>query len=298
MFSLYIVWYLFLAGAGSGAYVLAACFGFAGGRSQAKSMREYREVTRGGFYLGPLLVVFGAVFLIFDLGSPEKAYRLFLSTKFTYLTFGSWVVLVFCLLATALALLRSTDRVKLPRAVFKALELLAAACALGIMAYTGLFLSSMPSIPFLNSPLIVVLLIVSSLATGSALIALYGFFNQQRKSMFFGSRVIMRIDLVLILIETLILTALIVMSCFGGGLGAASVEVLLAGAGAYAFWLGVVLLGLVVPCFAGMLNRQPSHMVNQAISSTAILLGGLALRYALITAGLHVASAQALLLLG
>jgi formate-dependent nitrite reductase membrane component NrfD len=298
VYSLFIVWYLFLAGMGSGAYVLAAIFGFAGGRSRAKGLREYREITRGGFYLGPLLVMFGAVFLIFDLGSPEKAYRLFLSTRFTYLTFGSWVVLVFCLLAAALALLRSTDRVRLPRPVFKTLELIAATCALGIMGYTGLFLSSMPSIPFLNSPLIVVLLIVSSLATGSALIALYGFFNQQRKSMFFGSRIIVRIDLVLIFIEILILAALIVASCFGGDLSAASVGVLLAGAGAPAFWFGVVLLGLAVPCVVGMLGRQSSHMVNQAISSTAVLLGGLALRYALITAGLHVADTPVLLLSG
>jgi formate-dependent nitrite reductase membrane component NrfD len=105
MFSLYIVWYLFLAGAGSGAYVLAATFSLITEQSQSESVREYRGITQGGFYLGPLLVLLGAVFLIFDLGSPEKAYRLFLSTELTYLTFGSWAVLLFCLSSVTLVLL-------------------------------------------------------------------------------------------------------------------------------------------------------------------------------------------------
>ncbi|MDR1015491.1 MAG: polysulfide reductase NrfD [Coriobacteriales bacterium] len=288
MLSSYIVWYLFLAGAGSGAYVLAAAFSLARRWSQAESVKEYGEITRGGFYLGPLLVMLGVVFLIFDLGSPEKAYRLFLSTKFTYLTFGSWTVLLFCLFATALALLRSTSLIRLPRLAFKALELFSLACALGIMAYTGMLLSSMPSIPFLNSPLVVVLLVASSLATGSALITLYGFFNQQRKSMFFGLKVIPRIDLVLIAIEILALAGLVVSKYFEGPVALASVRTLLTGEGAYVFWFGTVLMGVVVPCFANLLNRQTLHMVNQAISSVAILIGGFALRYALVTSGLHV----------
>jgi formate-dependent nitrite reductase membrane component NrfD len=293
LFSLYIVWYLFLAGAGSGAYVIASIFSYIGGRTQIESVREYREITRGGFYLGPLLVMLGAVFLVFDLGSPEKAYRLFLSAKFTYLTFGSWAVLLFCLFSTALALLRSrADFVRPSRLVFKTLELFALLFAIGIMVYTGMFISSMPSVPFLNTPLVIVLLVISSLATGSALITLYGFFNQQRKSMFFGLKIIPRIDLALILLEVLILGALVVIKYFEGGVAYKSVHVMLFGNEFLLFWIGVIFLGVLVPLIASFLNHQSPHMVNQAISSTAILLGGLALRYCLIMAGLHVATTQ------
>jgi formate-dependent nitrite reductase membrane component NrfD len=63
---------------------------------------------------------------------------------------------------------------------------------------------------------------------------------------------------------------------------------LLVGEEAYAFWFGVILMSIVVPCFDNLLNRHSLHMVNQAISSAAILFGGFSLRYVLLTAGLHV----------
>jgi formate-dependent nitrite reductase membrane component NrfD len=282
-----------LAGAGSGAYVLASVFSLIGGRTQSDSVREYREITRGGFYLGPLLVMLGAVFLVFDLGSPEKAYRIFLSAKFTYLTFGSWVVLLFCLFSTALAFLRSmADITRLPRPLFKTLELLSLVFACSVMTYTGIFISSMPAIPFLNTPIVVVLLIISSLATGSALITLYGFFNQQRKSMFFGLRVIPRIDFALIILEIFVLVGLIVTKNLESEVARKSANVMLFGDDFLLFWFGVVFLGAIVPVVAGLLSHHSLHMVNQAISSMAILLGGFALRYCLIAAGLHVATTQ------
>jgi formate-dependent nitrite reductase membrane component NrfD len=292
MFSLYIVWYLFFAGAGSGAYALAVFFGLSDSISRSERFREYHEITRGGFYLGPILVVFGVVFLLFDLGSPAKAYTIFLSTKFTYLTFGSWAVLLLCALSTSLALLQSDLFVKLPRAIFRAFEVLSLLLALSVMIYTGVFISSMPSVPFLNTPLITALFVISSFSAGAAVITLYGFFNQQRKSIPFGLKIIPRIDIVLILLEMVVLVILILLEYFEGGVSAKSVNVLLLGAGRYAFWIGVVFIGFIIPLVAGLFTQRSPHMVSQAISSSALLIGSLALRYSLILAGLHVATTQ------
>jgi polysulfide reductase chain C len=286
------VWYLFLSGAGSGAYALAVFFGLGNRTAQHGYINEYREITRGGFYLGPILVMLGTVFLIFDLGSPAKAYTLFLSAKFTYLTFGSWAVLLFCLFSAGLALIQSGIFIKLPRPVFKALEILSLLLALCVMVYTGVFISSMPSVPFLNTPLITILFVISSLSAGAAVITLYGFFNQQRKSMLVGLKIIPRIDLVLILFEIAVLVALFLFKYFEGGVASKSVDVLLLGGGRYVFWIGVVLIGIIVPLIAGMLIQKSLHMVNQAVSSSALLIGSLALRYSLIFAGLHVATTQ------
>jgi polysulfide reductase chain C len=289
---LYIVWYLFLSGAGSGAYALAVFFGLGNRTAQHGYINEYREITRGGFFLGPILVMLGTVFLIFDLGSPAKAYTLFLSAKFTYLTFGSWAVLLFCLFSAGLALSQSVISIRLPRLVFRALEILSLLLALCVMVYTGVFISSMPSVPFLNTPLITILFVISSLSAGAAVITLYGFFNQQRKSMLVGLQIIPRIDLVLIFFEIAVLVTLLLLKHFEGGVASKSVDVLLLGGGRYVFWIGVVLIGIIVPLIAGMLIQKSLHMVNQAVSSSALLIGSLALRYSLIFAGLHVATTQ------
>jgi formate-dependent nitrite reductase membrane component NrfD len=292
VFSLYIVWYLFLSGAGSGAYALAVFFGLGNRPAQQGYINEYREITRGGFYLGPILVILGTVFLIFDLGSPAKAYTLFLSTKFTYLTFGSWAVLLFCLFSAGLALSQSVISIRLPRLIFRAFEILSLLLALCVMVYTGVFISSMPSVPFLNTPLITILFVISSLSAGAAVITLYGFFNQQRKSMLVGLQIIPRIDLILIFLEIAVLVALLLLKHFEGGVAGKSVDVLLLGGGRYAFWIGVVFIGIIVPLIAGLLIQKSLHMVNQAVSSSALLVGSLALRYSLIFAGLHVATTQ------
>jgi formate-dependent nitrite reductase membrane component NrfD len=292
VFSLYIVWYLFLSGAGSGAYALAVFFGLGSRDAQHGHISEYREITRGGFYLGPILVVLGTVFLIFDLGSPAKAYTLFLSTKFTYLTFGSWAVLLFCLLSAGLALIQSTTIIRLPRPAFRAFEILSLLLALCIMVYTGAFFSSMPSVPFLNTPLIIILFVISSLSAGAAVITLYGFFNQQRKAMRSGLKIVPRIDLVLILLEIAVLVTLLLLKHFEGDVAGKSVDALLLGNGRYAFWIGVVLVGIIVPLIAGLLIQKSLHMVNQAVSSSALLIGSFALRYSIIFAGLHVAITQ------
>jgi formate-dependent nitrite reductase membrane component NrfD len=234
----------------------------------------------------------GTVFLIFDLGSPAKAYTLFLSTKFTYLTFGSWAVLLFCLLSAGLALVQSVIFIKLPRVAFRALEILSLLLALCVMVYTGVFLSSMPSVPFLNTPLITVLFVISSFSAGAAVITLYGFFNQQRKSMLFGLKIIPRIDTIFTLLEIIALVILLLLKHFEGGVSSQSVEVLLLGTGRYVFWIGVVLIGIITPLIAGLLIQKSLHMVNQAVSSSALLIGSLALRYSLVFAGLHVATAQ------
>jgi formate-dependent nitrite reductase membrane component NrfD len=288
MFSLYVVWYLFLAGAGSGAYALAAGFALGGGSKDDRAWK-YREISRGGFYLGPILVMLGTVFLIFDLGSPALAYTLFLSPKFTYLTFGSWVVLLFCLLSIGLAFLRTAPRVRVPRLVLKALDLLALLAALCVMGYTGALTSSMPSVPFLHTPLIIVLFVISSFSTGAALITLYGFFNQQRKSMLYGLKIVSWLDLALIVCEIAALVAIILIKYLESDIARESVNLLLMGEARYAFWIGTVVIGMVVPAVASLLVRQSPHMVSQAVSSSAILVGGLALRYSLITAGLHIA---------
>jgi formate-dependent nitrite reductase membrane component NrfD len=291
LFSSYIAWYLFLGGAGSGAYIVASFFNYAGRYSEKKQVREYREITRGGFYLGPILVALGTIFLIFDLGIPERAYRLFLTTKFTLLTFGSWSILLFFVFALLYILVKSHNDIFIPLFALRILEILAVVAAFCVMTYTGLFISSMPAVPFLNTPIVVILFIVSSLSCGSALITLYGFLNQQKKAMYFGLKIIPRIDTVLIVVEMIVFIVLILQGISVNEVTRKSVDILILGNARILFWVGFVLIGIVVPLALSFLNRRDAQVNLLAISSLAILVGGIALRFCILSSGLHIAFA-------
>jgi formate-dependent nitrite reductase membrane component NrfD len=296
VFSLFIICYLFFAGAGSGAYALAAVFSFYGRHTARDDLREYRTITRGGFWLGPLLVAFGAVFLIFDLGSPERAFTVFLTPKLTILSFGSWALVSFCLLAGISLLLHNAEQAAaqtVPKPLLRLIEVLTLLAALCVMAYTGVLVSSFPAVPFLHTPLVIVLFVLSSFSTGAAVITLYGFFNQQRKSMRYGLRIIPRIDLAFIVLEVVVLGAMLALKYVESSLARDSVYAMVMGEGFLGFWVGIVLLGILLPVGLGCVSRRSPRAISAAtwaVSATAILVSGFALRYCLIIGGLHVAT--------
>ncbi|MDE8703613.1 polysulfide reductase, partial [Adlercreutzia equolifaciens] len=56
-------------------------------------------VTDAGLVLGPVLVVASAIFLVLDLGVPEKAFYLFLVSSKSLLSLGAWAILLFAVAA-------------------------------------------------------------------------------------------------------------------------------------------------------------------------------------------------------
>lgn len=291
MFSMYIVWYLFLAGAGSGAYTVAALFSIIGHYTSRDEIREYRNIARGGFWLGPLLVAFSAVFLVFDLGNPEQAYTIFLTPKLTILNIGAWSVLLFCLLSSASLFLHNNEQVSVATPLLRIVESLTLIAALFVMVYTGVLVSSIPAVPFLHTPLVIVLFVLSSLSSGTAVITLYGFFNQQKKSMHYGLRLIPFVDLVLIGFEIIVLVVMLAVKYFESDTARESVYNMVLGEGSLAFWFGIVLLGILLPLVLGLIPRRSPQTVSAAtwaVSATAIFISGFALRYCLIIGGLHV----------
>lgn len=290
MFNMYIVWYLFLAGTGSGAYALAALFSFIGRRFNRDDLREYRIISGGGFWLGPLLVAFSAVFLIFDLGSPEKAISIFLTPKLSILNVGSWALLLFCLLACFSLFLHTSERVEVARSVLSVVEVLTLLAALAVMTYTGVLVSSFKAVPFLYSPLVIILFIISSFSAGAAIITLYGFFNQHRKAMRYGLPVISRIDVACIAFEVIVLTGLFIQKTIESEIAQSSVQNILFGEGFLVFWVCLVGLGIALPVILTFISRktpQPISAVTWAISAMAILVGSFALRYCLLIGGLR-----------
>lgn len=291
MFSMFIVCYLFLAGAGSGAYTIAAVFSILGRYIARDDLREYRIITRGGFWLGPLLVGFGVVFLILDLGFPERAFSIFLSPRLSILGVGSWAILLFYLFSFLSLFFHNSSRFKVAKAVLRIVDTLALLCAVAVMVYTGVFVSSIKAVRFLYSVFTPILFVVSSLSSGAAVITLYGFFNQHKKSMHYGLRIISFIDALLIFFEVLALLLLFIQKYLESGLARESLMNILFGEGLAVFWFGVIIIGVLLPLALGLIARstpQPVSAVTWALSSVGILVGAFALRCCLICFSLNV----------
>ncbi|MFR0868099.1 MAG: NrfD/PsrC family molybdoenzyme membrane anchor subunit [Adlercreutzia sp.] len=175
MVSSYIAWYLFLAGAGGGAFLLGSFVDFAL-RVSNRSCARASAVTDAGLLAGPVLVALGTVFLTLDLGA-DQAFRLFLTPSGSLLSAGAWALALFCATAFAAFLMGFADDGPGLRVAETVVSVFAALLALFVVLYAGVFLSLYPAVPFLNSPLVPIVFVASALATGAAVLTIIGFFR-------------------------------------------------------------------------------------------------------------------------
>ena len=167
MVSSYIAWYLFLAGAGGGAFLLGSFVDFALRVSNRSWLRGASAVTDAGLLAGPVLVALGTVFLTLDLGAPDQAFRLFLTPSGSLLSAGAWALALFCATAFAAFLMGFADDGPGLRVAETVVSVFAALLALFVVLYAGVFLSLYPAVPFLNSPLVPIVFVASALANRS-----------------------------------------------------------------------------------------------------------------------------------
>ena len=299
MVSAYIALYLFLAGAGGGAFLLGAvadlCLRFRPDAARGWFARV-SAVTDAGLVLGPILVAASALFLVLDLGVPERALYLFVVTTPSLLSLGAWSIVLFCgaaVLALALGALAGDDgdgaeppasgRVVLRIGEFAA-SIVATALAALVVVYSGMFLAAYPSLPFLHTPWVPVLFVASALATGLAVLIVAAFFRQEAPGIAEAVRSLLPLDALLIAVETLMLTGLLVSAWAAGAPEVDAVRTLTSGSLAVPFWAGVAVAGLVVPFSVDVVCRRMPSLVAVALGAGCTLAGGLCLRFVLLMA--------------
>lgn len=291
--SLLIVAYLFLGGAGAGAFFVLACVDWRNDRldrlgmgAPAERLRR-AEFVRRGYVLSFAALLLGALCLLADLGRPEAAYLLFTRPTFSYISVGTYslTVLLLCVAAAMAPALFALPRAfrKLKRFVVP----LGLVAALFVMTYTGIFLQSMNAVPLWESPLLIVLFVLSALSTGVglALMGSAGLGLRQRD----GSLIqrLARVDLAVVVLELATATAYLA-TVAGSELGGQSVERLLSGDWSLAFLGGFVLCGLVVPGVLDAISaRKPAGEALDLAIACLVLVGGFCLRLSVVNAGIH-----------
>lgn len=280
-----VMLYFFLGGIAGGAFLMAAV-------SDLFADADNRPVARVGYLLAFPLIVLCGLLLIVDLKRPERFWHMLWNVttnqpSFKYwspISYGSWILTgigLFSFLAFVLELaprwsgLRGLAGLR-AGPVGKAIAAVGALFALLFVSYTGVLLNVTNQRIWGDNTLLGPLFAASGISTGIAAIALLLAARRQRHRLVLER--LERADLFTIVVELLLLGVLI------GWLASLDVAGPLIGGGiGVALWVGVVLLGLLVPLVLYLRPRLLGTLTPIVASSLA-LVGGLILRAVIVLA--------------
>ncbi len=302
-----VVWYLFLAGVGAGSLTASASVLLRGGGGGFGG--AHVEIARYGAFLAPLPLIVGCFALIFELGTFEAGHwfrwiNLYKVINLSPMSIGTWLLTFFIGVSLVYAY------TFVPNAPFlgerqarlrKALAWVSVPLGIATAVYTGILLGAMPARPFWNSPILALLFLLSSISTGVALILLArGILHRARSPEIEQARresdyLLTATDVILIGFELMVIFLFLMYAQLTiGGVKEAIAVVLPGGDLAVLFWVGVVLIGLLIPALIELYYVVPKlvyhrgynapRIVDIAVSG-AVLLGGFLLRYVVLVAG-------------
>lgn len=172
------------------------------------------------------------------------------------------------------------------------------ALGLCVAMYTGILLMSVPGVPLWNTLLLPCLFTVSALDTGAALVEIVAVAPKRAVLSNKTHRLLEASVVVLVVLEVAVLAAFLAtmqgsdLTTATGATAAASVRLLAQGMLAPFFWLLVGACGLGIPlamAIAGMVlrKRRKSGRTVMLVGAAGALVGGCALRFLVLMAGLH-----------
>ncbi|MGH2522201.1 MAG: NrfD/PsrC family molybdoenzyme membrane anchor subunit [Anaerolineales bacterium] len=286
----WIVWYFFVGGIAGGAYFTSAIIELVGGP-------EDRPVARMGYYIAFPLSLLCALFLILDLGLPERFWHMMVYSR-TFLPWpvwdspisvGAYALLGFGLFSfiSFMDALVETGRLpwaplrlrynSTPRLIY---SIIGALFGFFLASYTGVLLSTTHLPLWTSTPLLGALFLASGASTGMAAIALGLVLTRSSAMSTVAWDKLRQADTVAIIVEIVLLVAFIAMLYASGQALSALDLILLIG--------GTLVVGLVAPLV--MQFRAGAHTARAAFGMTPliallILIGGFVMRMAIVMGG-------------
>jgi polysulfide reductase chain C len=272
-----IVTYLFLAGAGAGAFVAAvACDLLA--PDWSKSLAR-----AGSMASGPLVAV-GTVCLVLDLeaGLWQPWRQIYLLSNLTsMITWGVIVLSAFIPVAFlyAAGLNEITVVGRYAKRYLRPLEAIGSFLAVATAGYTGVLIAVVNGVPFWNTPVMPVLFMASAMSTGLAVAmigaAIIDVTTIRTLSNFALGHVIF------LAVECVVLMLFIFMSLTRSVEAAHSANLLISGTLSPYFWSLVVTVGILAPFVLSIAEylqygEMPKYLVVGA--DLCVLIGGMSLR--------------------
>ncbi len=310
-----IVIYLFTAGVSAGAFVVSGLATYLGGD-------RYKRISRIGALIAPWPLMLGLFMLIFDLTKPFQFWWLFLTVELTSpMSIGTWLLTLFSIVSLVYFALwiprpwRDLIRVPQRRAdifairewqpltqgmINTARRVLAAIgfpIGLGVGMYTGVLLGAVPARPFWNTPMVAQLFLFSAMSSGAAtvlLIAALAPFKEGRDHLHHERHFLVTVDAAMIVLEIFIIIPFFLHQTLNTWSSAESIKLVMGGPFTVPFWIGVVLLGLLIPLAIEGYELFPVVWKEAAVkysrvwgglSAVMVLVGGFLVRYVFVYAG-------------
>ncbi|MFH1676958.1 MAG: NrfD/PsrC family molybdoenzyme membrane anchor subunit [bacterium] len=275
--------YLFLGGLGAAAYVIGVICDLTG---TAVNSPAWIGMAKIGIFSGFICVVVGMLVLFLDLGKPLNAFHAWKRPGTSWISRGFIILMIFMILAAinigfwiwpfGSVLAKSTG----PRFF---IEILGLIFAFGVMTYTGFLLSANRSIAAWSTPIMPPIFLISALFTGTLLVQFFSGFmvsnaDQPLKCLGYTA-------LILGVIQILHL-GFYLQGNHRTTEARESTMVLLKGEASALFWVGVVIIGLVIPIVLELAAVLGTGVGFYPIAGIAGLLGGLFLRQAILASGI------------
>lgn len=255
----------FLTGSGAGAWLFAVLFSL-----------------DLGLMVGFVLVVLGGIAHLFFLGRPERFWRMVTGFSSSWISRGllgmtSFAVVAFIYLLLPLFKARESAL----GGILLALSVLG---ALWIVVYKGFVWASSKGIPLWNTPLVPALYIAYALRGGAAVLMMMSALGARQAAL--GPLEPVKLWLA---VSTAVLVLIYIEVMRGSGITALkSVELILFGRVALPFYVGTVLVGLVIPIAIGGFaysGSVPKELMG--LAGLFSLLGDLSIIYCIAKAGLY-----------
>ena len=283
--------YLFLGGLTAGLLVLCGHALWRGRRSPA-SAPSFALASSGLPLIGLAAISLGMLALFLDLAHKPFVWRLYLTMQpRSPMSWGAWIlVLVYPVLlagvlldppswlgARAPALTRRFRAIADHDRTRRRIGLVSIATGVALGVYTGVLLSSLGARPLWSSGLVAPLFLVSGMSTSAAIAHVVSPDHGERDQL-------LRLDSLLITVELGLLALFLIGLSSSTEAHAAAARLVLGGPYTAVFWVGVVVLGLVLPLGLQILTAA-GRIADTPVAAVLVLCGGLALRFVIVFAG-------------
>ncbi len=262
-----LLWLAFYTGGlGGGLYLVSSYYNSLPGMAIAVFVVA---ILKGGFHLAYL-------------GKPLRFWRIILRPQTSWVSRGFLFVAGFILIGFIQLMLSYFSPGSSWELIFR---VLAAVCAFCEAIYTGFAMNYVNGIPFWNSALVPVLFIIYGLLGGFALLmalTILGLAPVDLMSLEEASRFFM-------IAGALLLVIFLWSATYMNATAKASVRTLVKGALAPIFWIGLVLLGIVIPLIVSLISYGDAHVTSGTLlfAIACEIVGGLSLRYCLLKGGAY-----------
>ena len=299
--------YLFFGGVGAGALFVACAvdlfavrepFGQDVVGSSLETANPFRRMLAFCFAAGFGMVAFGILCLLFDVGRIDRALALFANPTFTYLSVGSFALAALAVAGAALTAIRVCRVGFFSRRAATVLEIVTLALSATVMAYTGLLLAGLGTVPLWDTPLIPALFLLSSLSAGCAVLmcAAYLAASGLDASLRPLVRTVSACDVALIALEAGCATLFVLGALESHRASASALELLTAGGLATAlWWVAFAGFGLAAPFVLELAARRRDFgpfagggvRAACAVAGVLVIVGAFGLRASVVEAGQH-----------